>query len=54
MKGNKGERKENEWKISVRVTEPERLLTLGNEQGVVKGRWVEGWSNWVMGTEGGT
>ena len=37
MKGNKGERRENEWEISVRVTEHERLLTLGNEQGVVEG-----------------
>ena len=32
----KGERRENEWEISVRVTEHERLLTLGNEQGVVE------------------
>ena len=40
MKGNKGERRkneENEWEISERVTEHERLLTLGNEQGVVDG-----------------
>ena len=35
MKGNKGER-ENEWEISVRVTEHERFLTLGKEQGVVE------------------
>ena len=34
MKGNKGERREDEWEISVRETEHERLLTLGNEQGV--------------------
>ena len=34
MKGNKGERREND-EISVRVTEHERHLTLGNEQGVV-------------------
>ena len=34
MRGNKGERRE--WEISVRVTEHERLLTLGNEQGVVE------------------
>ena len=33
MKGNKGERRENEWEISVRETEHERLLTLGNKQG---------------------
>ena len=37
MKGIIGERKENEWEISVRVTEHERLLTLRNEQGVVEG-----------------
>ena len=37
MKGNKGERRENEWEISVRVTDHERPLTLGNEQGVVEG-----------------
>ena len=37
MKGNKGERRENEWEISERETEPEILLTLGNEQGVVEG-----------------
>ena len=36
MKRNKGERRENEWEISVRETEQERLLTLGNEQGVVE------------------
>ena len=28
--------RENEWKISVRVTEHERLLTLGNEQEVLE------------------
>ena len=37
MKGNKGERRENEWEISERGTEHERLLTLGNEQRVVEG-----------------
>ena len=37
MKGNKGERRKNEWEISERETEHERLLTLGNEQGVVEG-----------------
>ena len=36
MNGNKGERRENEWEISERETEHERLLTLGNEQGVVE------------------
>ena len=35
MKGNKVESRENEWEISVRVTEHEKLLTLGNEEGVV-------------------
>ena len=39
---NKGKRKENEWKISERVTEHERLLTLGNKQGVVEGEGGEG------------
>ena len=54
MKGNKGERRKNEWEISERETEHESLLTLGNEQGVVKGSWAGGWGDWVMGTEGGT
>ena len=36
MKGIKGERREKEWEISVRMTGHERLLTLGNEQGVVE------------------
>ena len=36
VKGIKGERRENEWEIS-EETEHERLLTLGNEQGVVEG-----------------
>ena len=52
MKGNRGERRENEWEISVRVTEHERHLTLGNIQGAVKGRWAGGWGDWVMGPEG--
>ena len=37
MKGNKGERRENEWEISLRVINHERHLTLGNGQGVVEG-----------------
>ena len=37
MKGIIGERKENEWEKSERVTKHERLLTLGSEQGVVEG-----------------
>ena len=53
MKGNKGERRENEREISVRVTEHERQLTLGNEQRVVEGE-VGGWGDWVTGTEEGT
>ena len=32
----------------------ERLLTLGNELGVWKGRWVGGGGDWVAGTEVGT
>ena len=40
--------------IAVRETEHERLLTLGNEQGVVEGRVDEGWGDWVTGTEVGT
>ena len=42
MKGNKGERRENEWEILVRVTELETLLTLGDKQGVVEGKVGEG------------
>ena len=53
MKGNKGKRRENEWEISERETEYERLLTLGNEEEVVEGRWAGGGIEWVMGTEGG-
>ena len=34
---NKGERRENQWEISVREIEHERHLTLGNGQGVVEG-----------------
>ena len=37
VKRKKGERRKNEWEISERETERERLLTLGNELGVVKG-----------------
>lgn len=54
MEGNKGERRENEWEISERETEYERLLTLGNELGVVEGRRAGGGGEWVTGTEGGT
>ena len=41
VKGNKGEKRENEWEKPVRVTEHERLLSLGNKQGVVDGE--AGW-----------
>ena len=37
MKEIIGERRENEWEISERETKQERLLTLGNKQGVVEG-----------------
>ena len=37
VKGNIGERRENEWEKSERVTKHERLLTLGNEQEIVEG-----------------
>ena len=53
IKNSERERRENEWEISVRVTEHERLLTLGNEQGVVEGEVGRGLGYWVMGTEGG-
>ena len=54
MKGNKWERRENEWEISVRVTEREKHLTLGNEQGVVEREVGGRLGDWVMGTERGT
>ena len=54
MTGNKGERRKNEWEILERETEHERLLTLGNELGVVEGEVGGGWGDWVTGTEGGT
>ena len=41
-------------KIPVRETEHERLLTLGNEQGVVEQEVGGGLGDWVTGTEGGT
>ena len=43
MKGNRGERRENEWEISETVTKHERLLTLGNELGEVEGEEGRGW-----------
>ena len=44
----------NEWEISERETEHERLLTLGNELGVVEGEVAGGGGDWVTGTEVGT
>ena len=38
LSGNKGERRENKWEISVRGTEHERLLTLGKSKGGWKRR----------------
>ena len=37
MKGIIGERRENEWEKIKEGTKHERLLTLGNKQGVVEG-----------------
>ena len=54
MKGNKGERRENKWEISERETEHERLLTLGNDLGVVEGEVGRVGGDWVTGTEVGT
>ena len=54
VKRNKGERRKNEWEISERETEHERLLILGNEQGVVDGEVGGGGGDWVTGTKGGT
>ena len=34
----KGKKRENEWDISVRMSEHERLLTLGNKQRVTEGK----------------
>ena len=47
--------RKNEWEISERETEHERLLTLGNELGVVEGEGGGGGGgDWVTGTEVGT
>ena len=43
MKGNKGEKRKNEWEISERETKHERLITLENEQGVVEREEGVGW-----------
>ena len=49
--GIKGERRENEWEKSERVTKHERYLTLGNEQGVMEREVGGGWGDWVTDTE---
>ena len=54
MKGNKGERRKNECEISETETEHERLLILGNEQGVVEREVAVGGGDWVTGPEEGT
>ena len=43
MKGNIREGRRNEWEISERETEHERLITLGNELGGVEGEVGGGW-----------
>ena len=43
VKGNKVERRKHDWELSERETEHERILTLGNEQGVVEREVVGGW-----------
>ena len=43
MKGNKRERRKNKWEISKRETEHGRILTLGNELGVVEEEVGRGW-----------
>ena len=54
MKEIIGERRENEWEKPEMVTKHERLLTLGNEQGIVEREVGRGWGDWVLDTEGGT
>ena len=54
VRGNKRERRENEWEKLERETDHERLLTLGNAQRAVEGEVGGGWGDWVTGTEGGT
>ena len=48
-----GNRRENEWEKSERVTKHERFLTLGNKQGVVEGE-VGVVHHWVMDIEEST
>ena len=54
MKGIIGERRGTEWETSEGETNHERLLTLGNKQGVMERQVSGAWGDWVMGTEGGT
>ena len=54
MKGKKGKRRENEWEISERVTEHERLLTLGIELGVLEREVGGWWHDFFAGPEGVT
>ena len=44
-------KRKSELEISLRETEHQRLLTLGNKLGVVEGRWADGGGDWVMHTE---
>ena len=53
MKWNKGERRENEWEISVRETEHE-TPNWETKQEVVEREVGRGWGDWVTGTDGGT
>lgn len=47
------ERRRTEGGKLEKETNHETLLTLG-DKGLWKGRWAEGWGNWVMGTKKGT
>ena len=40
-------------KSSERDKNHERLLTIGKNLGLLEGRWVGGWDNWVMGIKEG-
>ena len=54
MRGIIRKRRGTEWEKLEKETNYERLLTLGNKQGVVEGKVGGGWGDWVMGTEEGT
>ena len=49
-----GERRDNEWEKSERVTKHERLLPLGNEEGVVEWEVCGECADWVIGLSRGT